>query len=116
MGQRHQLFAVAKVNGKYRTLAVTHHQWLCGYDVIQRCFSLLEIFRANASGIARELRRAATLDWAKDVPKDKDVVSNPSSMTAPGIVRTQADLSTDLWPILSLHRQHALPRHRERRT
>lgn len=75
MGQRHQLFAVAKANGTHRTLAVTHHQWLFGYDVIKRCFLLLEIFRADASGVSRELRRAATLDWAKNVPKDKIVVS-----------------------------------------
>jgi hypothetical protein len=75
MGQRHQLFAAAKVNGKYRTLAVTHHQWLYGFDVIKRCLFLLEVLRANASGLSRELRRAAKLDWDRDVPKDKEIVS-----------------------------------------
>jgi hypothetical protein len=75
MGQRHQLFAVAKINGKYRTIAVTHHQWMYGFDVVTRCLYMLDLFRTNAQGISRELRRAAQLDWQHDIPKDKTHVS-----------------------------------------
>lgn len=30
MGQRHQLFVIAKILGRYRGLAAVHHQWLYG--------------------------------------------------------------------------------------
>lgn len=75
MGQRHQLFAAARINGTYRVLAVVHHQWLLGYDVIKRCHSIMGLFRTNAEGIKREIKRAEGLDWARDVPKDKQIVS-----------------------------------------
>ena len=71
MGQRHQLFAAAKINGRYRSLAAIHHQWLYGLTVrshsshvsksfftkleltpkqaLQRCTDLLKIARDPAN-------------------------------------------------------------------
>lgn len=55
----------ASINGKYRTLAAIHNQWLYGAMVIKRCLKLLEIYRASANepDIRRELRRAERMDW-----------------------------------------------------
>ena len=61
MGQRHQLFVIAKVNGKYRSLAVVHHQWLYGYTALRQCRKILEIFSNpnNATALSNELKYAA---------------------------------------------------------
>lgn len=56
---RHQIFVVAKVNGLHRTLAVAHHQFLHGFEVVRCVVLLIEILWANANGIKRELERAA---------------------------------------------------------
>ena len=57
MGQRHQLFVIAKVGGKYRCLSAIHHQWLYGFTALRRCKELLLIFQAadNRTPIQQEL-------------------------------------------------------------
>jgi hypothetical protein len=70
MGQRHQLFVIAKIRNRYRGLAVFHHQWLLGEIALQRCLRILSIFSAPANRlpIQQELTAARRLDeefWTK---------------------------------------------------
>ncbi len=66
MGQRHQLFVIAKVNGRYRGLSAIHHQWLYGFTAIKQCHRLLKIFQAPENRIAlhHELESAQQRDDA----------------------------------------------------
>src|SRR5271156_1559806 len=52
MGQRHQLFVIAKIANRYRGLAVFHHQWLYGARALKQCLALLAIFSAPANRLA----------------------------------------------------------------
>jgi hypothetical protein len=36
MGQRHQLFVIAKIGNRYRGLAAIHHPWLYGATALKR--------------------------------------------------------------------------------
>jgi hypothetical protein len=70
MGQRHQLFVIAKIGNRYRGLAVFHHQWLFGGIALERCLRILTIFSAPANRlpIQQELTAARRLDeefWTK---------------------------------------------------
>ena len=47
MGQRHQLFVIAKVKGRYRTLCAIHHQWLYGHTALRRCLGTLKKFQVS---------------------------------------------------------------------
>ena len=47
MGQRHQLFVIAKVKARYRTLCAVHHQWLYGQTALRRCLGTLKIFQVG---------------------------------------------------------------------
>ena len=60
MGQRHQLFVIAKVFRRYRTLAALHNQWLYGERPLERCLRLLAILqtKSNRIPITQELRAA----------------------------------------------------------
>lgn len=60
MGARHQLFIIAKVGPKYRSLAAVHHQVLTGEGPLQRCLRVLRILNtpANRTPILQELRAA----------------------------------------------------------
>ena len=64
MGQRHQLFVVARVNGRYRNLCAIHHQWLYGHTALRRCLGTLKIFAdpANRIPIEQELIAAQNHD------------------------------------------------------
>ncbi|KAK0653124.1 hypothetical protein B0T16DRAFT_407477 [Cercophora newfieldiana] len=61
MGQRHQLFIIAKILGRYRTIAVVHHQWLYGSGPTKACWRILQILEhpANKQLIRHELCYAA---------------------------------------------------------
>ena len=61
MGQRHQLFVIAKVNGRYRTLCAIHHQWLYGHTALKRCLDTLKIFSNSSTQmlVQQELTAAA---------------------------------------------------------
>ena len=58
MGQRHQFFVIARINGRYRTLAVVHHQWLYGHMAVRQCLNTMHILGAtgNRQGIKKELK------------------------------------------------------------
>jgi hypothetical protein len=60
MGQRHQFFAIARVNNRYRALAVIHIQWLYGHSAVRQCLNTMRILSAsgNLQGIRRELKLA----------------------------------------------------------
>ncbi|KAL8831565.1 MAG: hypothetical protein Q9170_005234 [Blastenia crenularia] len=61
MGQRHQLFVIAKINGHYRQLCAIHHQWLYGHTALRRCLDSLRIFQhpANRLPLQQELTHAS---------------------------------------------------------
>lgn len=69
MGQRHQLFVIATVNGRYRTLAVIHYQWLYGRQAVSQCLQAIGIFSApaNQAGLRRELARAEKVRTPSDL-------------------------------------------------
>lgn len=60
MGQRHQLYVIAKIGHRYRPLAAVYNQWLYGEGTLRRCRHLLQVFpaQANRVPIAQELRAA----------------------------------------------------------
>lgn len=60
MGQRHQSFAIARINNRYRTLAVIHNQWLYGHTAVRQCLNTMRILGAcgNLQGIKMELKLA----------------------------------------------------------
>lgn len=72
MGQRHQLFVIAKIAGRYRTLCVIHHQWLYGATALKCCLQLGKIFQAeeNRIPLQQELIAARSKDesfWCQKV-------------------------------------------------
>ncbi|KAI4129529.1 MAG: hypothetical protein LQ341_006559 [Variospora aurantia] len=64
MGQRHQLFVIARINGRYRQLCAIHHQWLYGHTALRRCRDTLNIFEnaTNRMPLQQELTIAAKQD------------------------------------------------------
>jgi hypothetical protein len=60
MGQRHQFFAIARINNRYRTLAVVHNQWLYGHSAVRQCLQTMRVLSAtgNLQGIRRDLKLA----------------------------------------------------------
>ncbi len=50
----HQLFVIAKVNGRYRTLCAIHDSWLCGLAAVEQCLGTLNIFGDPANRIPLE--------------------------------------------------------------
>ncbi|KAL8857387.1 MAG: hypothetical protein Q9178_006014 [Gyalolechia marmorata] len=74
MGQRHQLFVIAKINGRYRTLCAVHHQWLYGHTAVKRCLGSLKIFQdpGNRVPLQQELLIAKDREeslWPEDPPE-----------------------------------------------
>jgi hypothetical protein len=79
MGQRHQIFVIARINGHYQGLAVVHRQWLSGAAALICCLRLLDIFAAteNRIPLEQELTDAqhrdrelwdSTISWTTDLP------------------------------------------------
>ncbi|KAJ4182060.1 hypothetical protein NW767_013953 [Fusarium falciforme] len=68
MGQRHQLFVIARVGKHYRSLAAVHHQWLYGVSALRSCLRLLRIFSdpGNCLALKHELDLLAA--FFKDKP------------------------------------------------
>lgn len=75
MGQRHQLFVIARVNGRYRCLGAILHQWLYGHTALRRCLAILKIFQdaKNRVALSEELKMASAADeglWSKEPDDD----------------------------------------------
>ncbi|KAI4170188.1 MAG: hypothetical protein LQ348_007159 [Seirophora lacunosa] len=86
MGQRHQLFVIAKINGHYRQLCAIHHQWLYGHTALRRCLDTLKIFEnaTNRMPLQQELTAAAKQDndfWEPAGPRDS--YHNPKNSHIP---------------------------------
>lgn len=88
MGQRHQLFVIArpKPGQRYRSLAAVHYQSLCGLEALQCCFRLLRIFydEANLIALKQELAFAANyFDTATDEELEALQENNPEQAEGP---------------------------------
>ena len=61
MGYRQQLLVIAKVDGKYRTLALLHHQWMYGRTSLRQALNTINILKAPRTVliIRRELFKAS---------------------------------------------------------
>ncbi|KAL8866778.1 MAG: hypothetical protein Q9174_006089 [Haloplaca sp. 1 TL-2023] len=86
MGQRHQLFVIARINGRYRQLAAIHHQWLFGHTALRRCRDMLNIFSntTNRIPLQQELIAASRKDhdfWLESYDDKNEHVPFPFIMT-----------------------------------
>ncbi|KAL8737193.1 MAG: hypothetical protein Q9181_001919 [Wetmoreana brouardii] len=74
MGQRHQLFVIAKINGHYRQLCAIHHQWLYGHTALRRCLDTIKAFQhpSNRLSIQQELIAASSKDNNFWIPSEDD--------------------------------------------
>ncbi|KAL2281063.1 hypothetical protein FJTKL_12083 [Diaporthe vaccinii] len=89
MGQRHQLFVIAKPEGQqYRSLAAVHHQWLYGMSALVTCHRLLRIFQddANRLPIQQELAFASELFGEASEADIKALVARNDEGAAPSHV------------------------------
>ncbi|EJD35704.1 hypothetical protein AURDEDRAFT_130470 [Auricularia subglabra TFB-10046 SS5] len=80
MGQRHQLFVIARVQGRYRCIAVFHSQWLHGQMVINAAARVIRAFinPINAAAIASELSTISDFDLETISNEDDADSENPS--------------------------------------
>ncbi|RSL58863.1 hypothetical protein CEP54_007598 [Fusarium duplospermum] len=85
MGQRHQLFVIARVGKHYRSLAVVHHQWLYGTSALRSCLRLLHIFSdpGNRLALKHELDLAAAFFKSKPSPSEPDEHQDVEKTTCP---------------------------------
>lgn len=100
MGQRHQLFVIAKINGRYRNLAAVHHQWLYGATALKRCYGLVQIFQAieNRIPLEQELMSAQHLNeqsWKDDKGGFEGQALVPFPMVATCLILGASFDSTD---------------------
>ena len=72
MGQRHQLFVIAKINGRYRNLANVYHQWLYGATALKRCYKLVQIFQAVENRIPIQQELLSAWNRGEDSWKDEE--------------------------------------------
>lgn len=79
MGQRHQLFIIAKIDGRYRGLATVHHQNPYGAKAVEACHRLLKILEApeNRLAILHEVRWANTLSADYWKTEDEEYIPFP---------------------------------------
>ena len=82
MGQRHQLFVIAKIRGRYRSLCAIHHQWLYGQTALRRCLDTLNIFGdpSNRMPLQEELLAASKKDeefWLAAEDEDEPYIPFP---------------------------------------
>ncbi|EJD35718.1 hypothetical protein AURDEDRAFT_117321 [Auricularia subglabra TFB-10046 SS5] len=61
MGQRHQVFVIARIGGRYRCVGAFHSQWLWGTAAVSACARLLRALAnpLNAAAVASELALAS---------------------------------------------------------
>ena len=84
MGQRHQLFIIAKVGTRYRVLAAVHHQWLYGLKAVEQCLQAIQLLQAdvNQAHIRRELQQAVvSISWADSTRPSVCMVISSSTLT-----------------------------------
>lgn len=79
MGQRHQLFVIARVKGGYRCVAAFHSQWCYGVLTVEAAARLIRAFinPFNAAAIASELTTLGELDVDELSPIRTDEIDDP---------------------------------------
>lgn len=86
MGQRHQLFVIARIGKYYRPLAAIHHQWLYGMSALRSCRRLLRIFSdpSNRNALKHELHLAVDFfDKRGPPPSDPSNYEDPEARACP---------------------------------
>ena len=85
MGQRHQLFVIARAGKHYRSLAAIHHQWLYGVSALRSCLRLLRIFSdpANRLALKHELDLAAAFFKNQPPPTEPAAYRRAESTICP---------------------------------
>lgn len=91
MGQRHQLFVIARINGRYRQLCAIHHQWLYGHTALRRCLDLIKIFQhpANRLPLQQELTHASKQNedfWSPGDTADSYRITKNSNIPFPFVM------------------------------
>ncbi|KAH7175216.1 hypothetical protein EDB81DRAFT_705061 [Dactylonectria macrodidyma] len=84
MGQRHQLFVIARVGKHYYSLAAIHHQWLYGVSALRSCRRLLRIFSdpSNRITLKHELDLAVGFFQDQGPPPSKPPMYKDPETTA----------------------------------
>ncbi|KAM0645678.1 hypothetical protein ACHAO3_009222 [Verticillium nonalfalfae] len=86
MGQRHQLFVIARVGNYYRPLAAIHHQWLYGVSALRSCRRLLRIFSDPSNRIALKHELYLAVDFFQKrgpPPSDPPECEDPERTACP---------------------------------
>lgn len=108
MGQRHQLYVIAKIAGRYRGLAALHSQWLYGLGAVTRCRRALQVFQAaeNRIPIQQELLAARTRPeafWNRELTYDYEG-SGCAEIIAPfPFISTAFTLGSSFDPLHGIH-------------
>ncbi|KAI1259581.1 hypothetical protein F5Y18DRAFT_295061 [Xylariaceae sp. FL1019] len=77
MGQRHQVYVIAKIGNRFRGLAALHHQWRYGDFAVKHCARLVKTFQEQKNHpLSRyELQLAAALPeekWEEKAINNRD--------------------------------------------
>ena len=108
MGQRHQLYLVAKIARRYRPLAALHNQWLYSASAVARCSRLLQVFQApeNRIPVQQELLAAQSRNeafWDRKLTYDYRG-SDCAEIIAPfPFISTLFTLGSSFDPIRGIH-------------
>ncbi|GIZ44483.1 hypothetical protein CKM354_000768000 [Cercospora kikuchii] len=112
MGQRHQLFAVAKVSGRYRVLAAVHHQCLFEEEVVECCLQTLYLLQHNASLLRQDLQVANETNWDSIKPPPRLFASGePTVQRVREVREVELALSTQ-FPMIATCLMTGAARHR----
>ncbi|EJD35717.1 hypothetical protein AURDEDRAFT_188646 [Auricularia subglabra TFB-10046 SS5] len=115
MGQRHQIFVIARIQGRYRCIAAFHSQWLYGQMVVKAAARLIKAFinPMNARAIASELASLDELDTEAIAHADNDDHENPAILcpylTGLCLTCSRVDMEEGRLYKLSLEDVHFLP-------
>lgn len=85
MGQYHQLFIIAQIDGRYRSLAAIEHGWLYGHTALRRCLDILKMLNdpTNRTPIQQELVAASKHDASFWIPSHEDFREDPKNSHIP---------------------------------
>ncbi|KAL5592420.1 hypothetical protein FOBRF1_013446 [Fusarium oxysporum] len=86
MGQRYQLFVIARVGNYYRPLAAIHHQWLYGVSALRSCRRFLRISSDPSNRIALKHELHLAVDFFQKrgpPPSDPSEYEDPERTACP---------------------------------
>lgn len=96
MGQRHQLFVVARVHGRYRCVAAFHSQWLYGNQAVMAAARILRRLSAVFAGRVIETELSV-------VPEDEDRVQGLPAPYITGLVLSAFKVNKETFEIKTFH-------------